>query len=316
MSSPPGIVPSAPLMRLPPERRCGATVRTAAMRSRIRVSSARSGLPCGCAGRRVRGPCARRTSFQSVVLARQGTTSSVRRQGRAGGIVVVSTRARCCELTARLRPPPLDGRRHRSTPTVTVGTRSPRPGPRTAQQVVVKASSSRARSASGLCSPGRARRTTDEVSDHPQTRRAPASISPLPWLVVLAGPVVVALALVLLRGDIRTSNVSLILVLVVVAAAVLGGRLTGVVAGTRRYGLVRLLLHPSVQLVHDQQPGRCRDRGLLLIVGLVVGELVVRTRRSERRAAESRAEVVHVRRLSELAAGGESRGSSDRDRAG
>ena len=55
---------------------------------------------------------------------------------------------------------------------------------------------------------------------------------------------------------------------------------------------------------------------LLLVVGLVVGELVVRTRRSERRAAESRAEVVHVRRLSELAAGGESARSPDRDRAG
>ncbi len=46
------------------------------------------------------------------------------------------------------------------------------------------------------------------MSDHPSTRRAPASISPLPWLVALAGPVVVALALVPLRGDIRTSNVN------------------------------------------------------------------------------------------------------------
>ncbi len=44
---------------------------------------------------------------------------------------------------------------------------------------------------------------------------------------------------------------------------------------------------------------------LLLVVGLIVGELVVRTRRSEAHAAHSRAEVVRVRRLSELAAGGE-----------
>ena len=77
------------------------------------------------------------------------------------------------------------------------------------------------------------------MSDHPQTRRAPAPISTLPWLVALAGPVVVALE-------------------------------TAV---------------------------------LLLVVGLVVGELVVRTRRRVRRAAESRAEVVQVRRLAVGASG-------------
>jgi hypothetical protein len=133
-------------------------------------------------------------------------------------------------------------------------------------------------------------------------------MSPLPWLVALAGPVVVALALVPLRGDIRTSNVSLVLVLVVVAAAILGGRLTGAVAAlvatssfdfffTRPYNSFTITSRDDVETAV-----------LLLVVGLVVGELVVRARRSDARAAESRAEVVHVRRLSELAAGGESRG--------
>ena len=54
--------------------------------------------------------------------------------------------------------------------------------------------------------------------------------SPLAWTVAIAGPVVVSLLLVPLRGEIRTSNESLVLVLVVVAAAALGGRLTGAVA--------------------------------------------------------------------------------------
>ena len=107
------------------------------------------------------------------------------------------------------------------------------------------------------------------MSDHRSTRRAPAPSSPLPWLIALAGPVVVSLALVPLRGGIRTSNVN------------------------------------SFTIASRDD---VETAVLLVVVGLVVGELVVRARRSEERAAESRAEVVHVRRLSELAAGGESRG--------
>jgi hypothetical protein len=146
------------------------------------------------------------------------------------------------------------------------------------------------------------------VSDLLQTRRAPASISPLPWLVALAGPVVVALALLPLRGDLRTSNVSLVLVLVVVAAAVVGGRLTGAVAALVAMASFDFFFTRPYNSFTINSRDDFETAVLLLIVGLVVGELVVRTRRSEQRAAESRAEVVHVRRLAELAAGGESRG--------
>jgi hypothetical protein len=123
--------------------------------------------------------------------------------------------------------------------------------------------------------------------------------------VAIAGPVVVALALVPLRDEIRTSNVSLVLVLVVVAAALLGGRLGGAVAAlvsmasfdfffTRPYASFTIASRDDVETAL-----------LLLIVGLIVGELVVRTRRSQAYAEASRAEVLRVRRLSELAAGGE-----------
>ncbi len=47
---------------------------------------------------------------------------------------------------------------------------------------------------------------------------------------------------------------------------------------------------------------------LLLLVGLAIGELVVRSRRSRRVAVQSRVEVDRMRRLAELAAGGESTG--------
>jgi Domain of unknown function (DUF4118) len=136
----------------------------------------------------------------------------------------------------------------------------------------------------------------------------PSLRSPLAWTVALAGPVVVSAALVPLRGDIRTSNVSLVLVLVVMLAAVLGGRLGGAVAAlvsvlsfdfffTRPYSSFTISSRDDVETAV-----------LLLVVGLIVGELVVRNWRSATRAARSRAEVVRVRRLSELAAGGEPAG--------
>jgi len=120
--------------------------------------------------------------------------------------------------------------------------------------------------------------------------------------------VVVAVALVPLRGDIRTSNVSLVLVLVVVAAAVLGGRLTGAVAALVAMASFDFFFTRPYNSFTISSRDDLETAVLLLVVGLVVGELVVRARRSEERAAASRAEVVHVRRLSELAAGGETRG--------
>jgi Domain of unknown function (DUF4118) len=145
------------------------------------------------------------------------------------------------------------------------------------------------------------------VNDDRPVRRA-TTVSPLTAVVALAAPVVVALLLVPVRDDIRASNASLVLVLVVLVAAVLGGRAGGVIAAlssfvafdfffTRPYYSLTINSHDDVETAV-----------LLLVVGLVVGELVVRTRRSQTQAAVSREEVVRVRRLSELAAGGEPAG--------
>jgi hypothetical protein len=127
-------------------------------------------------------------------------------------------------------------------------------------------------------------------------------------LVAFVGPVVVALALVPLRDEIRTSNVSLVLVLVVLAAAILGGRATGAVAALMSMAAFDFFFtHPYGSFTIDSRDD-VETAVLLLVVGVVVGELVVRARRSRQLAMASRAEVVRVRRLSELAAGGESRG--------
>ena len=139
-------------------------------------------------------------------------------------------------------------------------------------------------------------------------RSATDQVSPLAWVVALAGPVVVSAALVPLRGEIRASNASLVLVLVVVVAAVLGGRIGGAAAAVMSaLSFDFFLTRPYYSFTIDAHDD-IETAVLLLVVGLVVGELVVRTRRSRTQAAMSRAEVVRVRRLSELAAGGEPAG--------
>jgi hypothetical protein len=147
------------------------------------------------------------------------------------------------------------------------------------------------------------------VNDDQQSRRsAPSSLSPLAWVVALAGPVVVSAALIPVRADIRTSNVSLVLVLVVVLSAVLGGRLGGALAALVSFAAFDFFFTRPYYSFTINSRDDIETAVLLLVVGLIVGELVVRNRRSRTHAAESRAEVVRVRRLSELAAGGEPAG--------
>jgi hypothetical protein len=147
------------------------------------------------------------------------------------------------------------------------------------------------------------------MDDDQQSRRsARPSLSPLAWAVALAGPVVVSAALIPVRTDIRTSNVSLVLVLVVVLAAVLGGRLGGAVAALVSFAAFDFFFTRPYYSFTINSRDDVETAVLLLVVGLIVGELVVRNRRSQSRAARSRAEVVRVRRLSELAAGGEPAG--------
>jgi hypothetical protein len=134
------------------------------------------------------------------------------------------------------------------------------------------------------------------------------AVSPLAWAVAVAAPLVVSLALVPLRDEIRASNVSLLLVVVVVVAAILGGRVGGAVAALVAVACFDFFFTQPYSSFTIDARDDVETAVLLLAVGLLVGELVVRARRSETTAAESRAEVVRVRRLSELAAGGEPAG--------
>jgi hypothetical protein len=119
------------------------------------------------------------------------------------------------------------------------------------------------------------------------------------------GPVVVAGALVGVRGEIINANVALILVIVVLMGAVTGGRAAGVV------GAISAAL--SFDFFHTQPYGSLTINSaddvettvLLVIVGLVVGEIAVRARRSRVAAEEGRSEISRIHRIAELAARGD-----------
>jgi hypothetical protein len=139
----------------------------------------------------------------------------------------------------------------------------------------------------------------------PEVGEATSLPTPLGWLFALAAPIAVSLAIVPFRHDIRATNVALVLVVVVVAAAVLGGRIGGVVAAVVSTAAYDFLFTRPYYSFTISNRDDIETAILLLIVGLAVGEIVVRARRHREQAVTSRAEVARVRRVSELAAGGE-----------
>jgi Domain of unknown function (DUF4118) len=120
------------------------------------------------------------------------------------------------------------------------------------------------------------------------------------------GPIVVASLLVLVRDHLARSNAALVLVIVVVLAAALGGRWAAIVAAlvsaisydfflTRPYGSLKI--DDAEDIVATV---------LLLVVGVIVGELVVWARRGHRESARGSDEVARLHRVAELVAAGSS----------
>jgi hypothetical protein len=125
------------------------------------------------------------------------------------------------------------------------------------------------------------------------------------WVFVIVAPILVAVLCIPARPEIPPADRALLLALTVVVAALLGGRLVGAVAAlvaafafdvfhTRPYYSVRINRAVDIETA-----------ALLLVVGVAIGELVTRSRRYRALAGASREELRRVRRLAELAAGGE-----------
>jgi uncharacterized membrane protein YqjE len=128
------------------------------------------------------------------------------------------------------------------------------------------------------------------------------------WALAVLGPVAVSGILVAFRDQFRTTNAALVLVLVVLAAAIVGGHRGGVVSAVVSALCFDFFFTRPYYSFTINNRDDIETTVVLLIVGLAVGELVVRTRRSRRAASASRREVEQVRRVAALRAGGEATG--------
>jgi K+-sensing histidine kinase KdpD len=117
------------------------------------------------------------------------------------------------------------------------------------------------------------------------------------YAVAGLGPILVAGALVGIRSEINNTNVALVLVVVVVVAAAAGGRgaaaLAAVVA-TLSFDFFQT--RPYLRLTIDSRDD-IETTIVLLAIGLLVGEIVVRARRSQAEAARGRDEIGALRRV-------------------
>lgn len=121
-----------------------------------------------------------------------------------------------------------------------------------------------------------------------------------PWAIVAA--------IVPWRGHLENTNVALGLVVIVLVGAVLDGRRTAVVtAVSSAVAFDFLLTHPFYSL-RITSSDDVQTTALLVVIGVIAGELVERVRRTERRAAASHAELRAVYERAQLAAGAESSG--------
>jgi hypothetical protein len=130
------------------------------------------------------------------------------------------------------------------------------------------------------------------------------------WLLIaLAGaaviPAAVAAALVPVRSSAPNATIALVLAALVTVLAVVGTRLTAAVAAisasigfdvfqTRPYGSFAITRTQDIETT-----------GLLLVVGLVVGQLAARNRRHRDRAAEMSFDLSRIHAVAEMVAAGD-----------
>jgi hypothetical protein len=125
--------------------------------------------------------------------------------------------------------------------------------------------------------------------------------------VPLAGllPILVAILLVPLRADLVTTNLALILVVAVVVGAAFAGRAGGALAAVMAAISFDFFLTRPYLSLHIESADDIETALLLLVVGLIVGQVAVLSRRHLAEAERGRSEIARLRRLADLAARGE-----------
>lgn len=125
------------------------------------------------------------------------------------------------------------------------------------------------------------------------------------WTLAVFGPIAIAALLVPFRDSLVGTNLALILVVVVVLAAIAGGRGPGAAAAVVAMVSYDFFLTKPYLSMNIESADDVETAVILLIIGLVVGQLVTVTRRSRSAAARGTGEVAALHRVAELAAAGD-----------
>jgi K+-sensing histidine kinase KdpD len=144
------------------------------------------------------------------------------------------------------------------------------------------------------------------VTSHGTDHRSEDHENAVAGIVLAAlGPMALAAALVSVRDVVDNTNVALGLVIVVLIAALTGGRTAGAVAAISSV-LAFDFFHtqPYLSLTIDSQDDVITTI-LLLPIGLLVGTVAGRARQARRAAEASKDQMHRVHRIAELAARGE-----------
>jgi hypothetical protein len=144
-----------------------------------------------------------------------------------------------------------------------------------------------------------ARAAYNETVSHDQRITAAALTA------AIVAPIAAAAALIPVRSQIGNTNIALVLVVVVVAVATLGRRFAAAVAALSAaawFDFFHTQPHYSFTInAHDDVV----TAGVLLVVGLLVGELAARSRRHRVAAVDGRTDIARIHAIAELAASGE-----------
>ncbi|MFC8513956.1 DUF4118 domain-containing protein [Streptomyces sp. NPDC057257] len=114
----------------------------------------------------------------------------------------------------------------------------------------------------------------------------------------LLGPFLVALALVPFRTELSNTNAALILVVVVVAVAAIGNRITGALAALSAAAWFDFFLTEPYERFTMTETDDIETAVLLLLVGLIVSQLAAHARRLE---VVTVTDADHLRRIHETA---------------
>lgn len=143
-------------------------------------------------------------------------------------------------------------------------------------------------------------RSTTHTTPTDEARQEPRETDVLPACMGALAALAVAGALVPFRDTFGSTNVALVLVVVIVAAAAIGGRLAGAVTAVLASLAFNFLYAPPYLTLRIHSSKDVITTALLVIVGLSVGEIVRFARRKSSLAGQRRLDIGGLHALSEM----------------